>query len=86
MAWIVLIAAALIDVSMTVAFQYTDEWTRFWPRLLGLLLANAPIYLLMGSLKSLPVGATFAVFTGIGAIGHLDWGFIFRRVARPHGS
>ena len=69
MAWIVLIAAALIDVSMAVAFQYTDEWTRFWPTLLGILLANAPIYLLMRSLKSLPVGATFAVFTGIGAIG-----------------
>ncbi|HEX7226378.1 MAG TPA: SMR family transporter [Candidatus Binatia bacterium] len=69
MAWIRSYRGALIDVAMVVAFQYSDGWTHFWPTLLGLLLANAPIYLLMRSLKSLPVGATFAVFTGIGAIG-----------------
>ena len=38
----------------------------FWPSLLGLLFANAAIYLLTHSLKNLPVGTAFAVFTAIG--------------------
>lgn len=69
MAWMLLIIAAVIDVAMAVALKYTDGWTRFWPSLLGLLFANAAIYLLTHSLKNLPVGTAFAVFTGIGAIG-----------------
>lgn len=69
MAWIVLIVAALIDVAMAVAPKYTDGWTRFWPSLPGLLLANAAIYLLTRPLKGLPVGAAFAVFNVTGAIG-----------------
>ena len=88
MAWIVLIVAALIDVAMAVAPKYTDGWTRFWPSLPGLLLANAAIYLLTRPLKGLPVGAAFAVFTGSGAIGisMTDVFGTFRRVPRPHDS
>jgi len=51
MAWVVLIVAALTDVAMAVALKYTDRWKCFWPSLLGLLFANAAIYLLTHSLK-----------------------------------
>ncbi|MGH7846377.1 MAG: DMT family transporter [Candidatus Binatia bacterium] len=77
MAWMVLAAAAVVDVAMAVALKYTDGWTHFWPSLLGVVFANSTIFLLTVSLKSLPLGTAFAVFTGIGAIGITLVGILF---------
>lgn len=69
MAWLILLAAALVDIAMAVALKYADGWTRFWPSVAGLAFANGAIALLAVSLKHLPVGTAFAVFTGVGAAG-----------------
>ncbi|MGO4480012.1 SMR family transporter, partial [Massilia sp. 2TAF26] len=31
MAWLLLLAAALVDIAMAVALKYADGWTRLWP-------------------------------------------------------
>ncbi|MEX0806295.1 MAG: multidrug efflux SMR transporter [Candidatus Binatia bacterium] len=77
MAWILLLIAALVDIAMAIALKYTQGWTRFWPSLLGIVFANGAIFLLTLSLKSLPVGTAFAVFTGIGAAGIALVGILF---------
>jgi quaternary ammonium compound-resistance protein SugE len=69
MAWLILLAAALVDIAMAVALKYAEGWTRFWPSLAGLLCANGAIALLTIALKQLPVGTAFAIFTGLGAAG-----------------
>ena len=69
MAWMILLAAALVDIAMAVALKYAEGWTRLWPSVAGLLFANGAIVLLTISLKQLPVGTAFAVFTGLGAAG-----------------
>ena len=69
MAWLILLAAALVDFAMAVALKYAEGWTRFWPSVAGLAFANGAIALLTISLKQLPVGTAFAVFTGLGAAG-----------------
>ncbi|WP_377702312.1 DMT family transporter [Pseudoduganella sp. UC29_71] len=69
MAWLILLAAALVDIAMAVALKYAEGWTRFWPSVAGLAFANGAIALLTISLKQLPVGTAFAVFTGLGAAG-----------------
>jgi quaternary ammonium compound-resistance protein SugE len=69
MAWTILLAAALVDIAMAVALKYAEGWTRFWPSVAGLVCANGAIALLTVSLKHLPVGTAFAVFTGLGAAG-----------------
>lgn len=69
MAWLILLAAALVDIAMAVALKYAEGWTRFWPSVAGLALANGAIALLAVSLRQLPVGTAFAVFTGLGAAG-----------------
>lgn len=69
MAWTMLLAAALVDIAMAVALKYAEGWTRFWPSVAGLVFANGAIALLALSLKQLPVGTAFAVFTGLGAAG-----------------
>jgi quaternary ammonium compound-resistance protein SugE len=69
MAWLILLAAALVDIAMAVALKYAEGWTRFWPSVAGLAFANGAIALLTISLRQLPVGTAFAVFTGLGAAG-----------------
>ena len=69
MAWTILLAAALVDIAMAVALKYAEGWTRFWPSVAGLVCANGATALLTVSLKHLPVGTAFAVFTGLGAAG-----------------
>jgi len=69
MSWLLLLAAALVDIAMAIALKYADGWTRFWPSIAGLLCANGAILLLTLALRNLPVGTAFAVFTGIGAAG-----------------
>ncbi|MYN06644.1 DMT family transporter [Pseudoduganella aquatica] len=69
MAWTILLAAALVDIAMAVALKYAEGWTRFWPSVAGLVFANGAIALLAISLRQLPVGTAFAVFTGLGAAG-----------------
>jgi quaternary ammonium compound-resistance protein SugE len=68
-AWALLLAAALVDIAMAVALKYAAGWTRLWPSVAGLALANGAIVLLALALRQLPVGTAFAVFTGIGAAG-----------------
>ena len=69
MAWLLLLAAALVDVAMAIALKHAQGWTRLWPSVFGLLCANGAIGLLALALRQLPVGTAFAVFTGIGAAG-----------------
>lgn len=68
-AWLLLLAAALVDIAMAVALKHAEGWTRFWPSLAGLVFANGAIVLLTLALRQLPVGTAFAIFTGIGAAG-----------------
>ena len=76
-AWLLLLAAALVDIAMAIALKYADGWTRLWPSILGLLCANGAILLLTLALRNLPVGTAFAVFTGVGAAGAAALGIIF---------
>ena len=69
MAWIVLIAAGVVEIVMAVALKYAEGWTRPWPSALGIAAALASVVLLTWAMKSLPVATAYAVWTGIGAIG-----------------
>jgi quaternary ammonium compound-resistance protein SugE len=68
-AWILLVAAGLIEIVMAIALKYTDGWTRPWPGALGIAAGLASIVLLASALKTLPVGTAYAIWTGIGAVG-----------------
>lgn len=69
LAWIILLLAGLCEVAWAVGLKYTEGFTRLWPSI-GTLLAMAVSVLLLGwSLKTLPLGTAYAVWTGIGAVG-----------------
>ncbi|HSE76842.1 MAG TPA: quaternary ammonium compound efflux SMR transporter SugE [Alphaproteobacteria bacterium] len=69
MAWVALFFAGLFEIVWAIGLKYTDGLTRLWPSLGTLLAMAASLFLLAWSLKTLPVGTAYAVWTGIGAVG-----------------
>ena len=68
-AWLVLLLAGLCEVGWAVGLKFTDGFSRFLPSVLTVGLMAASVLLLAWSLKTLPVGTAYAVWTGIGAVG-----------------
>lgn len=68
-AWIVLFIAGLCEVGWAVGLKYTEGFSRLWPSVWTLAGMAASVILLAWSLKALPLGTAYAVWTGIGAVG-----------------
>ncbi len=68
-AWIILFIAGLCEVGWAVGLKYTEGFSRFWPSAATLVAMIVSIALLGWSLKVLPLGTAYAVWTGIGAVG-----------------
>ena len=72
--WIYLAAAGLFEVVWVVLLKLTDGFTRVLPSI-GTVAAMAASFLCMSqSLRALPMGTVYAVWTGIGAAGGMIWG------------
>jgi len=69
MAWTLLIIAGLLEVAWAIGLKYTAGFTRLWPSIWTLAAMGGSFYCLAASLKTLPVGTAYAVWTGIGAVG-----------------
>ena len=69
MAWILLLAAGVLEVGWAVGLKYTEGFTRFWPSAWTLAAMAASVVLLAVAMKSLPVGTSYAVWVGVGAVG-----------------
>jgi quaternary ammonium compound-resistance protein SugE len=67
--WIALLLAGLMEVTWALGLRYSDGCTRLWPSI-GTAAALALSFVFLGlALKSVPFGAAYAVWTGIGAAG-----------------
>jgi quaternary ammonium compound-resistance protein SugE len=69
MAWALLIAAGLLEIVWAVALKDADGFSRLWPSVIGITAAWISFGLLTLALRTLPVGTTYAVWTGIGVLG-----------------
>lgn len=69
MAWTVLCVAGLCEVGWAIGLKYTEGFSRLWPSAWTLAAMVLSVVLLGWSLKTLPVGTAYAVWTGIGAVG-----------------
>jgi quaternary ammonium compound-resistance protein SugE len=78
MAWIILILAGLCEIVWAVLARYSKGFTQLWPSVGTLAFNIASVALLMLAMKRLPLGTSYAVWTGIGAVGAVLWGiFVF---------
>ena len=69
MAWLVLAAAALLEIVWALALKQSEGFTRLWPSVIGLTFAATSFALLTLALRHLPVGTAYAVWVGLGAFG-----------------
>ncbi len=76
MAWLILIIAGLFETVWAVSLKYSEGFSRLWPSLLTVIAMGISIWLLAISLKSLPLGTAYTVWTGIGAIGTVVYGIV----------
>ena len=67
-AWVVLIIAGLFETGWAIGLKYSENFTRFWPSVLTAVSMLISVYMLSWSLKTLPVGTGYAVWTGIGSL------------------
>ena len=68
-AWILLLLAGLLEPVWATAMKASDGFTKLWPAVLTIVAAWSSFVLLGLSLKALPVGTAYAVWTGLGAVG-----------------
>jgi quaternary ammonium compound-resistance protein SugE len=69
LAWLILIIAGLVEIVFALSLKYNEGFTRLIPSIISLASGGVSLYLLMFSLKFLPVGTAYAVWTGMGAVG-----------------
>ncbi len=69
MAWLSVFIAGVFEMVWAVGLKYSDGFSRLWPSVLTIGAMMISFWLLSYALKTLPVGTTYAVWTGIGAAG-----------------
>ncbi len=69
MPWIVLIIAGLFEVVWAFAMKQSHGFTRLGPSLVTAGAMALSVGLLAWSMRSLPLGTAYTVWTGIGAVG-----------------
>jgi quaternary ammonium compound-resistance protein SugE len=76
MAWLLLVLAGLFEVAWAIGLKYTEGFTKLWPTV-GTLAAMAISLGLLGlAMKTLPVGTSYAVWVGVGAVGTAILGIV----------
>ena len=79
MAWIYLIIGGLFEVAFTTCLgkARVASGTEFWLWILGFLLSvTVSMYMLFLASRTLPMGTSYAVWAGIGAVGSVIAGII----------
>ncbi len=69
MAWISLFIAGLLEVVWAYFMKQSAGFTRLWPSVATIGFMVASFGLLAFSMKTLPLGTAYVVWTGIGAVG-----------------
>lgn len=76
LAWTILVIAGFFETGWAIGMKYSDGFTRLWPSIFTGISMVISVVLLAYTLKVLPVGSAYTVWTGIGAIGTVILGII----------
>jgi len=76
MAWVFLIIAGLFEIVWAIAVKYANGFTNLWPSMAAVIGMIVSVVLLEWSLRDLPVGTAYAVWTGIGTVGAAILGMV----------
>lgn len=76
MKWLFLITAGIFEVIWAIELKYSNEFTNLIPSILTIIGMIASFYFLSLSIKSLPLGTAYAIWTGIGTVGTVIFSII----------
>ncbi|MFN8626369.1 MAG: quaternary ammonium compound efflux SMR transporter SugE [Candidatus Binatia bacterium] len=76
MAWVILVVAGLFEAGWAIGLKYTEGFTRLWPTIWTVLAMIMSLWLLGLAMRSLPVGAAYSVWVGVGAVGTVILGIV----------
>jgi quaternary ammonium compound-resistance protein SugE len=76
MTWVILFIAGLFEIAWAIGLKYSEGFTRLWPSVFTITAMITSMGLLSFSVRNLPVGTAYAVWTGIGAVGTAVLGII----------
>lgn len=77
MAWWILILAGVFEVVWAYSMKLSEGFTRVVPSVITVIFMILSVILLSWSMRTLPLGTAYMVWTGIGAIGSFVLGMLF---------
>lgn len=84
MAWASLFIAGLLEIVWASYMKQSEGFTRLWPSVITIVAMLASFALLSWSMKSIPLGTAYTVWTGIGAAGAFLVGIaVFNEAVTP---
>lgn len=83
--WLFLAIAIIAEVIGTSALKASEGFSRLWPSLLVVLGYGVAFYFLSLTLRAIPVGIAYAVWSGVGVvlIAAIGWLFFGQRLDAP---
>lgn len=76
-AWFSLFVAGILEVAWAFFMKKSDGFTILYPSILTFITVLASFYLLSISVKTLPLGTSYAIWSGIGILGTFIIGIMF---------
>lgn len=77
MEWFFLILAGLFEIIWAVGLKYTESFTKLIPSVVTIVAMVLSFWFLSIALKVLPLGASYAIWTGIGTLGTVIFGILW---------
>ncbi|MCS5711656.1 DMT family transporter [Candidatus Berkiella aquae] len=77
MAWILLLFAGLLEIVWAFTMKQSEGFTQIVPSIITLVTMIGSFALLSISMRTLPLGTAYTVWTGIGAVGAFIVGIAF---------
>lgn len=76
MVWFLLVVAGLLEVVWAFFMKQSEGFTKLLPSIVTLVTMGASFGLLSLSMRTLPLGTAYTVWTGIGAVGAFVVGIV----------
>ncbi|SMC67991.1 multidrug efflux SMR transporter [Rhizobium sp. RU36D] len=76
MAWVYLVTAGILEVIWAFTMKQSEGFTRIVPAGITIVTMIASVVLLSISMRTLPLGTAYTIWTGIGAIGAFVVGIV----------
>ncbi len=76
MAWLYLLFAGLLEIGWVIGLKYTEGFSKLVPSALTITAIIASMVFLSLAVRTLPLGTSYAIWTGIGTVGAMIAGII----------